>query len=92
MLDGLLGKKLLDFLIDLEELEGRLDNAIEKEGEVDEEAETDDLQPLERLPAEAERNDPDEKGTAGVDGGSRGGAHTTGDGDAKEVEATADNG
>ena len=67
MLDRLLGQQLLDFL-DLEELQRRLDNAVEEEGEIDEEGETDHLQPLERLPAKAEGDNPDEEGTTRVNG------------------------
>lgn len=64
----LLGQQLLDLLLGPQELKGRLDDAVKEEGEVDEQGEADDLQPLERLPAEAERDDPDEEGPAGVDG------------------------
>lgn len=67
VLDGLLGKQLLD-LLDLEELKGRLDNAIEEEGEVNKQGKADNLQPLECLPAQAKGHDPDEQGTARVDG------------------------
>ena len=88
MLDGLLGQQLLD-LLDAEEGEGRLDDAVEQEGEVDKQHEAGDLQPLERLPAEAERDDPDEEGAARVDGGARRGADAARDGQAEEVEAAA---
>ena len=88
MLDRLLGQQLLD-LLDAEEGKGRLDDAVEQEGEVDEQHEAGDLQPLERLPAEAERDDPDEEGAARVDGGARRGADAARDGQAEEVEAAA---
>ena len=59
VLDRILGQQLLD-LVHLEKLKRRLHDAVEQKGEVDEQHETDNLQPLERLPAEAERDDPDE--------------------------------
>lgn len=83
----LLGEQLLDLLLGPQELERRLDDAVEQEGEVDEQGEAEDLQPLERLPAEAERDDPDEERPAGVDGRAGGGADGPRDGEAKEVEA-----
>lgn len=87
MLHGLLGQQLLHLLLGPQEFEGRLDDAVEQEGEVDEQGETGNLQPLERLPAEAERDDPDEEGPAGVDGRAGGGADGPRDGEAEEVEA-----
>jgi hypothetical protein len=86
MLNRLFRQELLH-LSHAEELERRLNDAVEEEGEVHQESETDNLQPLERLPAEAERDHPDEQGTAGVDGGARRGADAAGDGEAEEVEA-----
>lgn len=74
MFYGLLGQQLLNILIGPQELKGRLDDAVEQEGEVDQQGEAKDLQPLECLPAEAERDDPDEEGPAGVDGRAGGGA------------------
>lgn len=88
MLDRLLGQQLLDLLMGLEELERGLHDAVEQEGEVDEKSEADDLQPLERLPAEAQRDNPDEERSARVDGRSRRGADGARDGEAEEVEAT----
>jgi len=67
MLDGLLGQQLLNFL-DLEELQRRLDNTVEEEGEVDEQGEANHLQPLECLPAKTEGDNPDEEGAARVNG------------------------
>jgi len=87
MLHRLLGQQLLHLLLGLQELKGRLDDAVEQEGEVDEEGEAGHLQPLERLPAEAERDDPDEEGPAGVNGRAGGGADGPRDGEAEEVEA-----
>lgn len=87
VLHWLLGQQLLDLLLGPQELKGRLDDAVEEEGEVDEQGEADDLQPLERLPAEAERDDPDEERPARVDGRAGGGADAARDGEAEEVEA-----
>ena len=69
MLNGLLRKELLDLFIGLQPFERRLDDAVEEESKVDKEHETDNLECLERLPAETERDDPDEEGTAGINGG-----------------------
>lgn len=52
VLDGLLGEKLLNLLVDLEKLERWLDNAIEQEREVHQEHKPDDLKPFEALPAQ----------------------------------------
>lgn len=87
MFNRLLRQQLLH-LADAEEFERRLDDAVEQESKVDEQAEADDLEPLERLPAEAERDDPDEERAARVDGGAGGGAHAAGYGETEEVEAT----
>jgi len=88
MLNRLLGQKLLHLLLNLQELDRRLDDAVEQKGKVHEECETDDLEPLERLPAEAERDDPDEERTARVNRGAGGGADAARDGEAEKVEAT----
>lgn len=88
MLNRLLGKQLLDLFLGLEELERRLDDAVEQEGEVHQEHEAHHLEPLEGLPAEAQGHDPDEEGAAGVDGRAGGSAYGTGDGKAEEVEAS----
>ena len=89
VLNGILGEELLEFSRGAQKLKGRLDDAVEHKGGVHEEAETYNLQPLEGLPAKTQRHDPDEQGSAGVDGGARRGAHGAGDGQTKEVEATA---
>lgn len=89
VLNGLLGQQLFDLgLINLEELEGRIDNAVEKEGKVDEQGKSEDLQPLECLPAQAEGDDPDKERAAGVDGRAGRGGDAAGDGETKKVEAT----
>lgn len=79
MLNRLLGKELLD-LADAQKLKGRLHDAVEEEGKVDEQGKAEDLQPLKCLPAEAEGHHPDEEGAAGVDRRARGGAHAAGHG------------
>lgn len=68
-------------------LQRRPHNVVEEERAVDEQREADDLQPLEGFPAQAQRDDPDEEGSAGVDCGARGGADGARDGEAEEVEA-----
>lgn len=82
----LLGQELFDRFLWFQKLKGRLHNSIEQEGKVDKQSETGYLQPLERLPAEAERDNPDEKGAARVDGRARRGADGACDREAKEVE------
>lgn len=89
MLDRLLGEQLLDLIDGLEELEGRLDDAVEQEGKVHQQREAEDLEPLERLPTQAEGHDPDEKGPASVDSRARCSADLLGDVEAEEVESTA---
>lgn len=86
MLDRLLRQQLLNRLSRLEELERRLDQAVEQESKVHQQGEADHLQPLERLPSKAERHDPNEQRTAGVNGRPRCRADGPGDGQAKEVE------
>ena len=56
VLDRLFGQQLGNILSYPQELERRLDDTVEEEGKVDQEDESDDLEPLERLPAEAERD------------------------------------
>ena len=68
MLDGLLGEELLDLgIVGAEEGERGANDAVEEEGEVDEEGEAGDLEPLEGLPTEPERHHPDEQRPARVD-------------------------
>lgn len=88
MLYGLLGQQFLHILLGLEEFEGRGNDAVEEEGEVDQQDEPDNLKPLERLPAETERDDPNKECTASVNGRARGSADGACDGKPKEVEAT----
>jgi hypothetical protein len=88
VLNRLLRQQLLDLLLRLEAPERRPDDTVEEEGEVHEEGEADDLEPLERLPAEAEGDHPDEEGAARVDGRAGGCADAAGDGESEEVEAS----
>lgn len=59
MLHRLFGKQFLDLINGLKEGERRLDDAVEQEGEVHQQYKPGNLQPLERLPAQAERHNPD---------------------------------
>ena len=68
MLDRFLGEQFLNLTPRLQELERGLDDAVEEEGEVDEENKSYYLQPLKSLPAKTQRNEPDEESTAGVNG------------------------
>ena len=88
MLDGFLREKLFDLLIWAEELQRGLYNAVEEESKVDKQRETHDLEPLEGFPAQTERDDPNEQGTAAIDSRAGCGANTAGDGETKEVEAS----
>lgn len=90
MFNGLLREKLLDFAARTQELERRLHNAVEQESEIYEQRKACYLQPLESLPAKAERDNPDEKGPACVDGGARGGTDATCNRKPEEVEAATD--
>jgi hypothetical protein len=91
VLDGFLRQKLLNlFVWDLEEFERRLDNAIEQEGEVHKQSKADNLKPFEGLPAQSQRDNPDEQGSAGVDSGSGGSTDTSSDRQPKEIETTVE--
>lgn len=89
MFNRLLRQQLLD-LLHTQKLERRLHEAVEQESEIHQHGKADDLQPLERLPTEAERDDPDEERAARVDSRARGGADGAGDGEAEEVEASGE--
>lgn len=91
VLYGLLRQQLLDLLLGLEELKRRRDNAVEEEGEVYQQNEAQNLQPFERLPAKAERHDPDEERAACIDRRAGRGADGARNGQAEEVEATRRN-
>jgi hypothetical protein len=89
MLNRLLRQQLLDLVgVNSKELEGGLHDAVEEESEVDQKNKAEDLEPLERLPPEAEGDDPDEQRAAGVNRGARCGADCPGHREAEEVEAT----
>ena len=64
----------------------RVDDLVEQSSSPNEQRETDDLQPLEGLPAQSQRDEPDEERAAGVDCAAGGGADLTGDGEPEEVE------
>lgn len=53
MLDGLLRQKLFDFLIFSEKLEGWLHDAVEDKGEVDQQRESNNLEPFKRFPSQS---------------------------------------
>lgn len=88
VLNRLLGKKLFDLLLHPQEFKRGLDDAVEQEGEVHKQGESENLEPLERLPAQAKRNDPNEQSPASVNSRPRGGTDAPGDRETKEVEAT----
>ena len=69
-------------------MQGRAHDIVEEECAVDENRKADDLEPFECLPAEGQRDEPDEECTGGVDGASGGGGDGAGDGYTEEVEAT----
>lgn len=65
------------------------DQVVEQERAVYQQCETEHLEPLERLPSQTERHDPDEECTAGIDRRARCSRDSARDGQTKEVEATA---
>jgi len=67
-------------------LQRRPHDIIEQKSPVDKQGEAEDLQRLERLPAQSEGDDPDEEGAAGVDCGAGGGADGARYGEAEEIE------
>ena len=87
MFNWLFGQQLLHVLPWSEKGKRRLDDTVEEEGKVDQHGETNDLELLEGLPAQTERDDPDKQGPASIDGRAGGSAYTTGNGQAKKVEA-----
>lgn len=88
VLNRIMRQKGFGLLARAQELKRRLDDAVEKEGEVDEQGKAEDLQPLERLPAKAKRHNPDKECAASIDCRTGCGADTARDGEAKEVETT----
>lgn len=87
MLYRLLRQQLLDVLFGLEKLKRRRDNTVEEESEVNQQDKAQNLQPLERLPAKAERHNPNKERAAGVDGRAGRGADGARDRKPEEVEA-----
>ena len=71
-------------------LQRRSNQVVEQERAVHQQRKARDLQPLERLPAEAQRHHPDEQRAAGVDCRARRSGHSARDGEAEEVEATSE--
>lgn len=88
VLDRLLRKKLFDLLLHPQAFKRGLDDAVEQKGEVNKQSESNNLEPLERLPSQAKRDDPNEQGPASVDSRPRGGTDAPGDRETKKVEAT----
>lgn len=70
--------------------ERRTNDIVEQECTVNKASETDDLKPFERFPAQSQRDEPNEKSAAGVDGA----AGCGGDGacyrETEEVESTGE--
>lgn len=88
MLDRFFRKKLLSFCVGAQKFKRWLHEAIEQKGRINQQSKSGNLQPLERFPAKAERNDPDEERSASVNGGARGGTDGASNGQPEEVEAT----
>jgi hypothetical protein len=70
-------------------LDRRPDQIVEQERAVYQQRESENLQPLECLPAQAKRHHPDEQRAAGVDSRARSCRDGARDRETKEVEATA---
>ena len=93
--DGPLGQELihtgpllpLPFQVGLKR---RAHDIVEEEGAINEHGKSEHLQPLESLPAQTKRDNPDEKGAASVYCRTCGGRDSAGDGETKEVEATVE--
>lgn len=90
MLDGIFGQQYipLPLLARQASLQRRANDIIEQEGSIDKKRKAGNLKPFERLPAETERYEPDEKRAASVDRAARGSRHITRDRQTEEVEAT----
>lgn len=87
MLNRLFGQKPLNLFVLPEELERRLHDAVEQEGEVHQHGKANHLEPFETLPAQAEGHDPDDERPASVNGRAGCCAHAPSNGEAEEVEA-----
>jgi hypothetical protein len=68
----------------------RVDDFVEQHRAPDQQRETCNLQPFETLPAQAQRDEPDEKCAAGVDCAARCGGDLARDGEAEEVETAGE--
>jgi hypothetical protein len=86
--DGLLRQQLLNLFVCLQALHWRLYEAVEEESRVHEESETNNLQPLEALPAQPQRDDPDEEGSASVNCRSSRSTNVASDRETKEIESS----
>lgn len=67
----------------------RTHDLVEDTGSIDEKSETNDLQPLESLPAESKTDHPDEQRAASVDCAAGSGGDHSGHAESEEVEAAA---
>ena len=87
MLDRIFGQELLMRSLNAR-LERRAYKIVEYECAVHKQCETEDLQPFECLPAQTQRDDPDEERTAGIDGRARRSGDGASYGETEEVETT----
>lgn len=90
MFDGFFREKLLSFCVGTQKFKWWLHEAVEQKGRIDQQSKSSNLQPLERFPSKAKRNDPDEERSASVNGGARGGTDGASNGQSEEVEAAID--
>lgn len=88
MLNWILRQQHLRLPLDTR-LERRPNQIVEQERAVHQQRKASHLQPLERLPAQAQRHHPDEQRAAGIDRRTRGSRDGARDRQAEEVEATA---
>lgn len=92
MFNRLFGQKQfsLSYFARKTRLQGWTYDIVEQERPIDQQDKAQHLQPLEGLPSERERDQPNEQGAAGVDRAARGRGDRPGDGEAEEVEAAGD--
>ena len=86
MLNGVLWKQFFMSAL-YPGLYGRAYEVVKQERTVHEQRKPNHLKPLERLPAQSQRNDPDKKSAASIDSGPRSRTDCTSDRQSKEVEA-----
>jgi hypothetical protein len=86
VLNGILGQQIILLPFDTR-LHWWLNKIVEQKGSINQQRKSKNLKPLECLPTQAQRDNPDKEGTARVDRGTRGRGDGSSHGETEEVEA-----